>query len=169
MPSLATLKAIFTFAPWVAILLILGWGARVNDLRDRWHHQYEAEHAGRLSDRTSYENAQKAAEAQNKAQIQRVETQQQRITNDADKRYQADLARLRAELGKRLQQGGTPATQGSAGNPGAPQVPDTTGKLDGPATVSIPASLYVRGAELELQLERLQQWVAEQVKVDPNK
>jgi hypothetical protein len=169
MPSLATIKAIFTFAPWVAILLILGWAARVNDLRDRWHHQYEAEHAGRITDRASYENAQKAAEAQNKAQIQRVETQQQRITNDADKRYQADLARLRAELGKRLQQGGTPATQGSAGNPGTPQVPDTAGKLNGPATVSIPTSLYVRGAELELQLERLQQWVAEQVKVDPNR
>jgi hypothetical protein len=34
--------------------------------------------------------------------------------------------------------------------------------------VSIPTSLYVRGAELELQLEKLQQWVAEQVKIDPN-
>jgi hypothetical protein len=35
--------------------------------------------------------------------------------------------------------------------------------------VSIPTSLYVHGAELELQLERLQQWVNEQLKVDPNK
>jgi hypothetical protein len=35
--------------------------------------------------------------------------------------------------------------------------------------VSIPSGLYVRGAELELQLERLQQWVGEQMKVDPNK
>jgi hypothetical protein len=69
MPTLASLKAIFTFAPWVAILLLLGWGARINDLRDRHLRLYQSEHAARLADRTAYEQAQKDAAAKNSATV----------------------------------------------------------------------------------------------------
>ena len=135
--------------------------------RDAWRRQFDSEHAGRVADRQSYETAQAKAAALNKVQVQRIERQQQEITDNAENRYNADLARLRAELGRLLAQ--DQAAEGDPGKPGASPLPDSAGKPDDPAEVSIPASLYVHGAELELQLERLQDWVREQLKVDPNK
>jgi hypothetical protein len=156
-------------APWVAVLVLLLWAGRLNELRDRWHHQYTAEHDGRIADRGAYEQAQKDAAAANKAQVARVKAEQERITGNVEKSYEADLARLRAELGRRLSKSGTAAPQGAAGQPGASDLPNAAPVADDPTRLSIPSSLYVRGAELELQLERLQQWIDEQLKVDPNK
>jgi hypothetical protein len=113
-----------------------------------------------------YINAQAAADAQNKAQIAKVKAEQERITGHVEQSYEADRARLRAELAKRLR---PQAAKGSAGKPGASDLPHAAPVADDPSRVSIPTDLYVRGAELELQLERLQQWVREQVSIDPNK
>jgi hypothetical protein len=123
----------------------------------------------RHADQEAYRKAQADAQALNKAQLERIESEQQRISDHAELSYEADLARLRAELAKRLPHGGTPAPQGAPLNPGASQVPDAPGKPDEEARVCIPSSLYVRGAENELQLERLIDWVSEQSKVDQNK
>jgi anti-sigma28 factor (negative regulator of flagellin synthesis) len=64
----------------------------------KWHEN--ATHCGeaRAADRTSYEQAQKTAEALNKAQVERVKSQQQRITDDVEANLSARLERLRREL-----------------------------------------------------------------------
>lgn len=166
--SLATLRLAFKFAPWAAILLLLGWSARLNDLRDRWHRQYLSEHAARLADRSTYERAQGEADAKNKATLNRVRAEQEAINERTSRDFQTDLARLRAELANRLPQGGTAAPQGASGTTGASPLSGTPGGADA-ETVCIPSSLYVFGAETELQLDHLQRWISEQLKVDPNK
>jgi hypothetical protein len=121
----------------------------------------------RHADHEAYRKAQADAQAHNKAQLERIESEQQRISDHAELSYEADLARLRAELARRLPNHTAP--QGAPLNPGASQVPVAPGKPDEEARVCIPSSLYVRGAENELQLERLIDWVSEQSKVDQNK
>ena len=169
----ATVQAI----PWrmilggalaIAFLALLAWAIRVNDLRDRWHRQYQSEHVARLADRSTYERAQAEADAKNKATLNRVRVEQEAINERTSRDFQTDLARLRAELGKRLSQGGTAAPQGASGTTGASPLPDAAGGADA-ETVCIPSSLYVFGAETELQLDHLQRWISEQLKVDPNK
>jgi len=140
--------------------------------RNHWKHvaterqaQLVACKAGRAADRKAYVQAQKDAAAKNLATVARDKAERERITHDISQSYENELASLRADLARRLR--ATP--QGSAGKPGLPDVSQAPSGPDAGSRVSIPTSLYVRGAELELQLERLQQWVAEQVKVDPNK
>ena len=103
----------------------------------------------------------KEAKRLNEQQVQRIEKEQQEISDDIEAKYEADLARLRAELGKRLR-------PQSPSNPGSPQAgPDgkTPGTTDEAARVCIPTGDYVRGAETELQLDTLITWVEEQLKV----
>ena len=132
-----------------------------------WHTLYDAEHSGRMADRAAYAQAQKDAQAKNLATVAADKAERERITHDISQSYESELASLRADLARRLR-AQAPAPQGAPGQPGLPGVSQAPGGSDGSSRVSIPTDLYVRGAELELQLERLQQWVAEQVKVDPN-
>ena len=123
----------------------------------------------RLADRQAYAKAQADAQAQNLATVARDKAERERITNDISQSYESDLARLRAELAARLPKQGIAPDQGASGDSGLPDVSAAPSGPDGSSRLSIPPSLYVRGAELELQLERLQQWVNEQLKVNPNK
>jgi hypothetical protein len=123
---------------------------------------------GRAADRAAYAKAQADAAALNKVQVERVKSEQQEITQNAENRYNADLARLRAQLAAELQQSANAAHQGASGGSGLSDLPNAAAVPDDPSRVSIPKSLYVRGAELELQLERLQQWICQQVAIDPN-
>jgi hypothetical protein len=133
-----------------------------------WHSQYNAEHSGRLADRKSYQDAQAAAHAKNLADVAADKAARERITHDISQSYEAQLASLRADLARRLH-GGNPAAQGSAGGSGLPGVSPAPSGADGGSRVSIPSSLYVRGAELELWVEQWQRWAREQAKVNPNK
>ena len=162
-----TIGTLCRLIPGVIILGLIVWALRLEDLRGRWQHQYEAEHVARLADRETYQRAQAEAEAKNKAQVQRIQQQQQEITENADNRYNADLARLRAELGRLLAQDGT--AKGSPDKPGASGLPNAAGQPGQTGTVCIPTRDYVSGAETELQLDALIQWVLGQSKVDPNK
>lgn len=155
-------------APWVAILLLLGIVSVQASRIHRFHEQALHCAQARVTDRASYESAQKAAKAQNDAQLARVKSEQEAINARTSQSYDADLARLRAELAKRLR-AQSAAAPGGPGKPAAPDLPNAAPVADDPSRVSIPSSLYVRGAELELQLESLQRWIAEQMKVDPNK
>jgi multidrug efflux pump subunit AcrA (membrane-fusion protein) len=121
--------------------------------------------AARKSDRDAYAKAQSEAQAKNAATVARDRAERERITHEFDN-YQSELDSLRSDLARRLRQ---PSAQGSAGKPDLPNISPAPSGPDGAPRVSVPTGLYVRGAELELQLERLQQWVAEQLKVDPNK
>jgi hypothetical protein len=120
---------------------------------------------GRAADKAAYAKAQNDAAAANLAHNAADKAERERITHDVSQSYEAELASLRADLAKRLRQ---PAPQSASNGSGLPQVSPAPSEPDGGSRVSIPTSLYVRGAELELQLEKLQQWVAEQVKIDPN-
>jgi hypothetical protein len=122
--------------------------------------------AARKADQDAYRKAQADAQALNLATVAKDKAERERITHDVSQSYEAELGRLRADLARRLHAG---PSQGAPGKPGLPGVSEAPGGPDAGSRVSIPTSLYVHGAELELQLERLQQWVNEQLKVDPNK
>lgn len=116
----------------------------------------------RHADREAYAKAQQDAQAKNRAQVQQIEQQSQRITDETQSAY----ARDRAELIRLRRQNATP--QGSAGDAGAPK--------DGPAPKGADADglhlspdEHLQASEIELRLMHLQNWVAEQLKVDPNK
>lgn len=122
----------------------------------------------RADDLTAYTKAQAIAAADNLAHNAAEKAQRERITHDVSQSYQAQLASLRADLAKRLRPQPAAAPQGAPDPTGLPGVSAAPSGPDDAARVSIPSSLYVRGAELELQLEQLQHWIAEQLKVDPN-
>jgi hypothetical protein len=122
--------------------------------------------AARKADQDAYRKAQADAQAKNLATVAKDKAERERITHDASQSYEAELGRLRADLARRLH---ASPSQGAPGKPDLPNVSEAPGGPDGASRVSIPTSLYVHGAELELQLDRLQQWVNEQLKVDPNK
>jgi hypothetical protein len=131
-----------------------------------WKKQFNAEHDARKADQDAYRKAQADAQAKNLATVAKDKAERERITHDVSQSYEAELGRLRADLARRLHAG---PSEGAPGKPGLPDVSEAPGGPDAGSRVSIPTSLYVHGAELELQLERLQQWVNEQLKVDPNK
>jgi hypothetical protein len=131
-----------------------------------WKKQFNAEHEARKADQDAYRKAQADAQAKNLATVAKDKAERERITHDVSQSYEAELGRLRADLARRLH---ASPSEGAPGKPDLPNVSEAPGGPDGSSRVSIPTSLYVHGAELELQLERLQQWVNEQLKVDPNK
>jgi hypothetical protein len=122
--------------------------------------------AARKADQDAYRKEQADAQAKNLATVAKDKAERERITHDVSQSYEAELGRLRADLARRLH---ASPSEGAPGKPGLPNVSEAPGGPDGSARLSIPTTLYVHGAELELQLERLQQWVNEQLKVDPNK
>lgn len=138
----------------------------------RHSHKVEAQlaksDAARLADRQSYAKAQADAQAKNLATVAADKAQRERITHDISQSYESELASLRADLARRLRPQ-NPAAPSAPGNPGLPNVSPAPSGPDDASRVSIPTSLYVHGAELELQLERLQDWVRQQTAVDPNK
>jgi hypothetical protein len=157
---------------WQLLCIGLALFGAIQTLRDWSEQRHSAKveaqlskcDAARKADQQAYAKAQADAAAKNLATVAKDKAERERITHDISQSYEAELASLRADLAKRLR---SPA-QGSAGKPGLPGVSEAPSGPDDASRVSIPTSLYVRGAELELQLERLQQWVNEQLKVDPN-
>lgn len=132
----------------------------------KWEKQFQAEHKGRLADRSNYVVAQAEAAAKNKAAVNKVEQQYQRNSEDERQAYLSDLAKLRAQrLHPRVA-----APQGSTG-PASPSAPDSAAPRIDDSGVCVPATSDVceAGAEIELKLMHLQDWVAKQVAVDPNK
>lgn len=132
----------------------------------KWEKQFNAEHAGRLADRKAYQDAQTQAAQANKAQVQKVEQQYQRITDNERQSYLSDLAKLRAQRVRpsaSAPQGGTGTTDPSPDSSAAPRI-DESG-------VCVPATSDVceAGAEIELKLMHLQNYVSDVLSVDPNK
>lgn len=123
----------------------------------------------REKDAATYAKAQADAAAKNRADVAADKAERERITHNVSQSYEAQLVSLRADLARRLQQIHAAAPQGAPVSAGLPDVSAAPSGPDDAARVSIPTGLYVRGAELELKLERLQQWITEQMKVDPNK
>lgn len=118
---------------------------------------------GRKQDRANYVQAQRDAKARNEAEVQRIESEQQRITHDIQARYDRDLERLRAE---RLRKQSAPQSvaRGSQAGP----VPGAAPGADG-QDVSVPRSELLRceddAAEIELGRNALIDWVNQQLQV----
>lgn len=118
--------------------------------------------AGREADRTAYREAQARAAEMNRAEVQRIETQQKEITDDIQARYLSDLARL-----KRLRQ--QPAPEGSSRGSQAGEVPNPATGVDG-ENLPVPRSELLRcendAAEIELKSNYLIDWVKQQLGVE---
>lgn len=100
------------------------------------------------------------AERLNKAQVQRIEADQEKVNAKISSDYSRDLARLRAEFVRR---------QAAKSNPGSPEagaLPEAPGGVDGEDELRVPADRLLRAAEIELQLMKLQDWVEQQLNVE---
>lgn len=157
-----------TIGKLVAILAAVGIICWQSSQIHRWHTKYDDERTARLVDRQSYKTAQREAQTLNDKQNAQTLAKQQRITDNAEKSYESDLARLRAELARRLSESGDATAQGAADRAAAPDLPNPAAEPAETGAVCISPEAYVSGAETELQLERLIQWVREQMSVDPN-
>lgn len=120
----------------------------------------------RQADRQAYVTAQVQAQAANKAQVQKVEQQYQRNSDNERQAYLDDLAKLRA--GRVRPQASAPS--GAPGSAGTPAPDAGTPRIDD-AGVCVPATSDVceAGAEIELRLMHLQNLYLGQSQVDPNK
>jgi hypothetical protein len=114
----------------------------------------------RAKDRQTYEDAQKAAAAKNRAEVHRITTEQQRKTDAAKSQYERDLARLRAG-GVRPEYTAPP---GSPGKPGTGPNAEATCRADA-ENVCVPRSVIVQAAEIELGRNALIDWVEQQLKI----
>jgi hypothetical protein len=158
---------------WQLGCIALALFAGVQTLRlaaeTRHSHKVEAQlaksDAARHADRLAYAKAQEAAQAANATQIAKVKAEQERITGNVERSYESDLARLRADLAQRLRQ---QAAKGASGNSAAPDLPNAAPGPSGSGTVCIPTEDYVSGAETELRLDALIDWVKQQVSVPTN-
>ena len=98
------------------------------------------------------------------AHARRVERDQNRITQEVSRDYQARLAALRADYERRLRDRPAGADPGRPGRPPVPGLPDAPGRPDGSAPS---AAIDAFACEANsLQLEYLQAWIREQMRVD---
>ena len=120
--------------------------------------------SARHADQQSYAEAQREAQVQNKAQVQKIEQQYQRNSDDERQAYLDDLAKLRA-MRMRPQIRTTPGPANPA-NPSPAPAPSGRADADG---LRLSPDQYLQAQEVELRLMHLQNWVAQQLSVDPNK
>lgn len=107
--------------------------------------------AGRTADRAAYTQAQRDAAAKNQAEVQRIESEQQRITSNVEADLSARLERLRRELRAKGAAPPRPAESAAAG----PAVPSAPGAAEA-ARVCVSPEQFLLGAEYE---EKLDQWI----------
>jgi hypothetical protein len=130
----------------------------------RWHKQFTAEHAGRLGDRISYEQAQRDAKITNQNQISRTAQKQQEITDATVSSLQHRLELIRSELRK-----ASAAHQGSSGSAAAGEASATPCRANDPAWMCVSPEERLRAAENEERHDQLIDWNLKQSKIDPNK
>ena len=115
---------------------------------------------GRKADRQAYADAQRKAAELNKAEVERIVTEQERRSAEDKNRYQRDLNRLRnGGLRKDLA-----APQGSAGCAAASADGKAASGVDG-ENVCVSRSLLMRAAEIELARNALIDWINNQLGV----
>ena len=118
----------------------------------------------RKGDRRHFEAAAKQAQADQAAQIVKVNAQQAQISTEVNHDYETQLAALRLAAGRL--RASRPDT-GRANGVGASPVPDGAPGVNGEAVPRDQPDLGYT-AEVELQLNALVDWVQRQTGVDPN-
>lgn len=170
--ALGDLKVAFTWLrglSWSQLLclalagLCLLFYAQRNDARsdaDRWEKQFRSERTARIADRMRYRQAQAAAAARNQAEVDRIEADQERISNEVESNLRARLERLRRELQPR-----PAAPQGVAGVAGLPASGAPAGGTDEAPGVCLTPGELLRGAENEERYDQLISWIERQLGV----
>lgn len=128
----------------------------------------EAEIATHRATKEAYRAAQAEAEAMEKARLQRVVTEQQRINDDVTEEYQRRLAAARAAAAKlRREAGAGKCVAGAPGNVPVPETPAAARRSDDPACQDgLSDADRLIATETAIRLESLQRWVREQTSVD---
>jgi hypothetical protein len=112
----------------------------------------------RKLDRATYEQAQRDAKAKNEQQIQRIEKEQEEISDEIERDLTARLERLRSEL----------RSKAAPRDPGSPQTGPNgqapSGAV-GEAGLCLAPEELLRAAENEERHDQLISWIEEQLKV----
>lgn len=124
-----------------------------------WKRNAEAQAKGRREDRAAYENAQRLASEKNKAHVQRIEAEQERINREAQSTLADRLERIRSELRQQ-------AARGSAGGSGLPQSSEAPCRAADPAWMCLSPEERLRAAENEERHESLIDWIVRQGEVE---
>jgi hypothetical protein len=150
---------------WAAIVLALAVAFAVQTARIEgfkawpisvkgYKAELQSERDARVADRRKYREAQGEAQAKNRAQLERIKSEQEKISADQQSKYERDLARLRAG-GVRKEFAAPP---GSPGRPGTGPNAVSTCRAD-EQNVCVPRSVIVRAAEIELGRNALIDWI----------
>jgi hypothetical protein len=160
MPALSQYLMIGKLVALLGAVAIICWqSSQIH----RWHTHYNSEHQAHQRDIDAYRAAQATAAVQNKAHVQQIETQQQKVTNDVEADYQRKLDAMRREL-----RDNPKAAAGSANGTASPQVRDTSCITGDTSGVPLSDAERLRAAENELQLDELITWVEQQSQINPN-
>ena len=117
----------------------------------------------RKGDRRHFEAAAKQAQADQAAQIVKVEAQQAQISTEVNHDYETQLAALRAANRLRASRPDPGRANGDRASPVPDSAPGTSGEA---VSRDQPDLQYT--AEVELQLNALVDWVQRQTSIDPN-
>jgi hypothetical protein len=162
MPFLGALSLIQKILGIAALSIILAlsvalWAA---DRRaDKWQGQALKCAEGRKADRAAYEQAQREAAAKNEAEVARIESEQEKITDDVSRDLNARLERLRSELRRNA------PSKGSAGSPQAGAAGSAEPGANETARVCLAPEELLRAAENEERHDQLISWVERQLGV----
>lgn len=122
----------------------------------RWHKHFDSERSAHQRDNDTYRQAQKDADAANKAHVETENKLREQINEASRSSFIADRDRLRAQSG---------APKGAPGSTAVPGVPKAAPGTP-PEVVSLPPAELLRAQELELQLNALITWIEGQSKVN---
>jgi small-conductance mechanosensitive channel len=156
---------------WQLGCIALALFAGVQTLRlaaeTRHSHKVEAQlaksDAARHADRLAYAKAQEAAQAKNRADIQRTEQRQKEISDARVADLNSRLERIARELRD------NPSAKGSAGRTPIPETGPAPCRAIDPAWLCLSPADRLLAAQNEERHDQLIDWVIQQSKVDPNK
>jgi len=156
----------FNLLPWrmvggglvaLAFLSLLAHDRIVTRQNGKLKEQIVACSQAREGERAAYVAAQEEAARRNKAEVERIEADQRRVTHEVESDLTARLERLRREL--RAQ-----AAPGSASGAGAAQAPTAGAGPDEAPRVCLAPDELLRAAENEERHDRLIDWVERQTR-----
>jgi hypothetical protein len=134
---------------------------------DGWEQLYNREHLAFGQTVLNYRAAAEKARAADKANADRVLAEQRAINERRAHDYEARLADARARAAERVRNGQTGAHPGGPGAAPVPGPNPTTGGPNGPAAeAGLPPDDALIATEQAIQLDELERWVRETLKID---
>jgi hypothetical protein len=156
------LAAVFALVAVVQTVKLDGflWFDGVRDKLEKTKSELGKCAIGRKEDRQAYRQAQLDAKAKNLAEVERIESAQQRISTNVEADLSARLERLRREL--RAKDAAAPRPAGSTQ---AGAIPPTPGSPDAAPRLCLTSDQLLRAAESEERHDQLLNWIEQQLNV----